>query len=158
MINIKNLEVNDLMLISEFMYDNEKNFNKFSKIGWTYKNIEKHFYKSNNYSIGCFINNKICGILIGEKIENQINFDLDIHIIFVSNNYRRKKIGSKIMNFIESNNNFTKISKIFLEVSEKNSEAIKFYEKNNFVFLKFRHNYYKDKEKYIKAKCYFKNI
>ena len=49
-------------------------------------------------------------------------------------------------------------SKIFIEVAEDNVEAINFYQKNNFVFLNFRHNYYRYNDKNIHAKCFIKKI
>ena len=42
------------------------------------------------------------------------------------------------------------------EVSDKNKEAINFYEKNNFVFLNFRHNYYNYNNETFNARCYQK--
>ena len=156
--NIKYLKYEDLVLVSNFFSLYKDEFIEFSKIGWSNKNIENHFKKENNFSIGYFYKYKLCGILIGEKIINDKKFDLDIHIMFVSKHIRRNNIGSSILNFIENNKNLNDISKIYLEVSEHNLEAIRFYEKNNFVFLKFRHNYYIDNNKTINAKCYTKII
>ena len=79
-----------------------------------------------------------------------------MHILFVSKNLRGKQIATKLLNYFEGNNiNF---SKIFIEVAEDNVEAISFYQKNNFVFLNFRHNYYKYNDKNIHAKCFIKKI
>ena len=50
------------------------------------------------------------------------------------------------------------ISKIYIEVSENNHPAIKFYEKNNFVFFKFRHNYYSINNKKLNAMCFSKDL
>ena len=155
---IKKLQKDDLLLINEFILKEKKEFIFFSKLGWSNKNIENHFQKKNNFSIGYFYKNKLYGILIGEKIINITKYDLEVHIMFVSNKKRRNKIGSNILNFVDLNNKLSKISKIFLEVAENNLVAIKFYEKNNFVFFKFRHNYYKYNDKNIKAMCYFKII
>ena len=135
-----------------------KEFNKFSKLGWGFKNIKSHFQKNNNFSIGYFYKNKIYGILIGEKIINKTQFDLDVHIMFVSKYFRRNNIGSSILKNVEINKNSNKITRVYLEVAENNLRALRFYEKNNFVFLKFRHNYYKNNNKIINAKCYTKLI
>ena len=102
--------------------------------------------KNNNFSLIYFHQNKVSGLLIGEKIEaNSNEYELELHIIFVSRNIRRKNIGTEMLSFIEKNKRSLNISKIFLEVSDKNSEAIKFYKKNNFVLFNFRHNYYREK-------------
>ncbi len=156
--NIQYLESKDLLLLNNFIFHEQVEFNKFAKLGWTKENIKNHLKKENNYSIALINENKIYGFLLGEKILNTNNFDLEIHIMFVSKKMRRNNIGSSLLNFIETNRKKTNISKIYLEVSENNLEAIKFYEKNNFVFFKFRHNYYKDINKKNSARCYSKII
>ena len=155
--NIKYLTNKDLILLNKLI-SNETEFSSFSELGWNNKSIDDHLKKKNNFSIGFFLENKIFGFLIGEKIINKYNFDLDIHIMYVSKNKRRKKIGSRILEFIEMNKKKTNISKIFLEVSENNQNAINFYEKNNFVFFNFRHNYYNYNNEIIRAKCYSKKL
>ena len=154
---IKLLTDKDLNLVNILLSKESKEFNEFKKLGWNFNNIVNHFKKENNFSIGCFNKNKLCGLLLGEKIINNLYFDLEIHIMFVNKKDRRNKIGSSLLNFIQINKNLNKIVKIYLEVSENNTNAIKFYEKNNFVFFKFRHNYYIG-NKTINAMCYSKII
>ena len=145
-----------LSSIIKFIDENNDEFNYFKKIGWNIKNIESQFSKDNNYSLGYFQDNNLVGVLIGDTIKNDKEYDLELHILFVSKDQRRKKIATKLLNYIETNNlNF---SKIFIEVAEDNVEAINFYQKNNFVFLNFRHNYYRYNDKNIHAKCFIKNI
>ncbi len=146
----------NLLSIINFINDNSDEFNYFKNIGWNIKNIESQFSKDNNYSLGYFQDNNLVGVLIGDTIKNNKKYDLELHILFVSKNQRRKKIATKLLNYIETNNlNF---SKIFIEVAEDNVEAINFYQKNNFVFLNFRHNYYRYNNKNIHAKCFIKKI
>ena len=145
-----------LISIINFINDNIDEFNYFKNIGWNIKNIESQFSKDNNYSLGYFQDNNLVAVLIGDTIKNDKEYDLELHILFVSKDERRKKIATKLLNYIETNNlNF---SKIFIEVAEDNVEAINFYQKNNFVFLNFRHNYYRYNDKNIHAKCFIKKI
>ena len=145
-----------LLSIINFINDNSDEFNYFKNIGWNIKNIESHFSKDNNYSLGYFKANNLVGLLIGDAIKKDKGCDLELHILFVSKDQRRKQIATKLLNYIETNNlNF---SKIFIEVAEDNVGAINFYQKNNFVFLNFRHNYYRYNDKNIHAKCFIKNI
>ena len=145
-----------LISIINFINYNSHEFNYFKNIGWNIKNIESQFSKDNNYSLGYFQDNNLVGVLIGDTIKNDKEYDLELHILFVSKDERRKKIATKLLNYIETNNlNF---SKIFIEVAEDNVEAINFYQKNNFVFLNFRHNYYRYNDKNIHAKCFIKKI
>ncbi len=155
---IKYLNNGQILLLENLIKDSHEDFEEFFKLGWSYNSIENHLMKKNNYSIAYIHENKICGFLLGEKILNSIKFDLEIYLMYVSKNMRRSNIGSSILKFIDKNKKITNISNIFLEVAENNSLAIKFYEKNNFVFYKFRHNYYNYNEKRISAKCYSKKI
>ena len=138
------------------MDDNSDEFNYFKKIGWNTKNIENQFSKDNNYSLGYYEANKLAGVLIGDIIKTDKDYDLELLVLFVSKDLRRKQIATKLLNYVEKNN--INISKIFIEVAEDNVHAISFYQKNNFVFLKFRHNYYKYNGKNIHAKCFIKKI
>ena len=145
-----------LSSIIEFINDNSDEFNYFKNIGWNIKNIESQLSKDNNYSLGYYEANNLAGVLIGDSIKNDKDYELELHILFVSKDLRRKQIATKLLNYFEGNNiNF---SKIFIEVAEDNVEAISFYQKNNFVFLNFRHNYYKYNGKNIHAKCFIKKI
>ena len=153
-ISILNKE--QLLSITKFIDNNGHEFNYFKKIGWNIKNIESQFNKDNNYSLGYYEANNLAGILIGDTIKKEKYNDLELYILFVSKELRRKQIATKLLNYVETNNiNF---SKIFIEVAEDNVEAISFYQKNNFVFLNFRHNYYRYNDKNIHAKCFIKKI
>ena len=154
--NINLINKDKLSLIIKFMDDNSDEYSYFKKIGWNLKNIEGQFNKVNNYSLGYFKANNLVGILIGDAIKNDKDYDLELHILFVSKDERRKKIATKLLNYVETN--IIKFSQIFIEVAEDNEEAINFYQKNNFVFLNFRHNYYRYNDKNIHAKCFIKNI
>ena len=155
---IKNLNKENISSICKLI-SNEKDFEIFFKLGWNMSNLENQLIKKNNFSIGYFFNKKLIGILIGEKILNEDNkFSLEIHIIYVPKIYRRKYIASDILDFIIKNKKSNKISKLYLEVSELNEVAIKFYEKNSFVFCNFRLNYYTNNNKKINEKFYYKVV
>ena len=138
------------------MDDNSDEYSYFKKIGWSLKNIESQFNKVNSYSLGYFKDNDLVGILIGDAVKNDKDYDLELHILFVSKDQRRKQIATKLLNYVETNT--IKFSHIFIEVAENNLDAISFYKKNNFVFLNFRHNYYRYNDKNVHAKCFIKKI
>ena len=146
----------ELSSIINFMNDNTDEYSYFKKIGWNQKNIESQFNKVNNYSLGYFKANNLVGLLIGDKIKNNKDYNLELHILFVSKDQRRKQIATKLLNYIETN--IIKFSQIFIEVAEDNLDAISFYKKNNFVFLNFRHNYYTYNDRNVHAKCFIKKI
>ncbi len=158
MTNIKKLSIDSIPKILSFIKGEDDFLNNFNNLGWNEENIKNHLKKKNNFSIGYFDNNQILGILIAETIKQEVKLDLELYILYVSSKLRRKRIASKLLEYVEKTNDITKISKIYLEVSELNIPAISFYNKNNFVFLNFRHNYYKYKNKFYRAKCFLKKI
>ena len=81
-----------LISIINFINDNSDEFNYFNKIGWNIKNIESQFIKDNNYSVGYYEDNNLLGVLIGDRIKNDKENHLELHILFVSKDERRKKI------------------------------------------------------------------
>jgi ribosomal protein S18 acetylase RimI-like enzyme len=86
---------------------------------------------------GCFSKSEqligYCILTISDKI--------DIDKICVNDKYRKLGFATKLLNFI---NYMYFGKKIILEVSTKNENAIKFYEKNEFKKINLRKNYYKD--------------
>lgn len=107
----------------------------------------KNYLKNDNYII--LINNDetINGLLIIYK-----NVDYyEIEIIVVKEKYRNKKIATNMLNYFIKNY-CKKNDEILLEVSEKNYNAIKFYEKFNFRTINIRKNYYNNSDAYIMKK------
>jgi Acetyltransferases len=154
--NISLINKEKLPSIIKFIDDNSDEYIYFKQIGWDIKNIESQFNKINNYCFGYFKSNNLVGFLIGDTIKNDKDYDLELHILFVSKEQRRKKIATKLLNYVETN--IIKFSKIFIEVAEDNLDAISFYKKNNFVFLNFRNNYYRYDEENIHGKWFIKKI
>ena len=154
--SISQLNKEELTSIIKFINDNSDEYSYFKKIGWSLKNIESQFNKVNNYSLGYFKANNLVGLLIGDAIKSDKDYELELHILFVSKDLRRKKIATELLKYVETNK--IKFSQIFIEVAEDNLDAISFYKKNNFVFLNFRHNYYKYNDRNVHAKCFIKKI
>lgn len=94
-----------------------------------------NFNKNKNF---LFIIQKIENLIIGYAI---IFFSIDvieIYKICVSNFYRKKYVGSKIINEIKSLK-----KNIIIEVSDRDFTK-EFYEKNNFKTISLRKKYYHD--------------
>ena len=120
--------------------------------------INKLIYDSNNQKTcdllkGDMLSHTIKRVFIYEENKEVIGFILindlkeEIEIIdfIICKEYRGKKIGSKLLNYII--NNFT--SSIFLEVNVNNEPAINLYKKYNFEIINIRNNYYNDEDAYI---------
>ena len=85
---------------------------------------------------------KIVGFLNGEIILDEGN----ILMISVKKEFQNKGVGRKLMNRFEKLAKKEGVKAIYLEVSEKNINAIDFYKKLGFIPVGQRKNYYKNGE------------
>lgn len=77
------------------------------------------------------------------------NFDCDITNIAVNENFRKMGIGTLIVGELIKKATEMKLEKVFLEVNEKNENAIKLYEKCGFTKEGIRKKYYNNKDNAI---------
>ena len=133
-------------MIKELVIDD---FQDFLKLG---KMVNNNF--GNLYDLDNLLNSKADkvigyyenGLLVG-FIHISISFDVvDIVNIVVDDKYRRKGIGTKLLNYIILSKD---IAEIWLEVRKSNKSAISFYEKNGFSLVRVRSNYYGDEDALI---------
>lgn len=94
------------------------------------------------------------GIIIGFYIVSFIMDEAEIFTIAVKKEYRNKFIASKMLEDLINKSRCKNISKIFLEVSTKNENALKLYKKFNFEKVGIRKNYYQliNEDAYIMRK------
>lgn len=97
-----------------------------------------YIYKIKNQNIG-FISYSI----IYERAE--------LNYIVVSEDYRLKGIGQKLLNFCIEDLKKSKVKTISLEVN-KNNKAVNFYLKNNFKIEAIRKQYYGKEDAYLMIK------
>lgn len=124
-----------------------KEINNLDLINEIYSNLFDQKLSTNLYS-KCIIyelNNKIVGFCIYDLIYDRC----EIEYIGVLEEYRNKKIASKLLEYIidySINNNIKNIS---LEVSLDNTSAINLYKKFEFKDVSIRKNYYDNKDAYL---------
>lgn len=112
------------------------------------KLISDNFDRVNN--IDKIIENKeIIGyyeddILVGFIIFKTLYDVTDLLYIVVDEEYRNKKIGSRLMDYLINNS-----KKIMLEVRCDNKSAINLYKKYNFMIINIRKKYYNDMDGYV---------
>ncbi|MBQ3021037.1 MAG: GNAT family N-acetyltransferase [Bacilli bacterium] len=131
MVNICN--VNDKKRIIELGTLINQNFSKVN-------NIEE-LIKENNI-IGYYDEDYLVGFIIFNKLYEVI----DLLYIVVDPIYRRKNIGSILLEYLINNFIF---EKIILEVRCDNVNAIKLYKKYNFKIINIRKKYYENKDAYV---------
>ena len=128
---LRELKIEDIaeanLLLSKFNYHIKK------------ESFDNIFFKSLVY-----YNNGIKGIVVYDLLYDRI----EIEYIIVDAEYRKRGIGTLLLNEIEQKG----IKNITLEVRESNKEAIEFYKKNGYRIETIRKNYYGSENGYLMLK------
>ena len=132
MISIKQINENDI----DLCYELDSNTIAL----WSKKQWANEFKKEDTKILGLFISNSIIGICVFQIVldEAQINFFVIIQ------KYRKKGFGSYFMKYLIKECEKLSLKKLFLEVSNINFIADKFYRNFDFSTVGIRRNYYKD--------------
>ena len=107
---------------------------------WSKKQWANELKKEDVKVFGLVLLNLVIGICVFHVVldEAQINF------FVVNQNYRGKGYGSYLMRYLIKECEKSNINRIFLEVSNTNITAEKFYSSFDFFTVGIRRNYYKD--------------
>ena len=146
MISIKNINEKDIDLCYEL---DSNTISLWSKKQWT-----NEFKKEGIKVFGLLLSNLLIGVCVFHVVldEAQINF------FVVNQKYRKKGFGSYLMRYLIKQCEKLNLKKLFLEVSNTNFTAEKFYSHFDFSTVGIRRNYYKDgsdallKEKKLRTK------
>ena len=132
MISIKHINEKDIDLCYEL------DSNTISL--WSKKQWSQEFKKEGIRVFGVFFFNTLIGICVFQVVldEGQINF------FAINKKYRKKGYGSQLMRYLIKQCENLNINKLFLEVSQTNAPAEKFYSRFDFSTVGIRRNYYKD--------------
>ena len=107
---------------------------------WSKNQWANEFKKEGIKVFGLLISNLLIGICVFHVIldEAQINY------FVVNRKFRKKGFGSYFMRYLIKQCEKLNINKLFLEVSQNNHTAEKFYSRFDFSTVGIRRNYYKD--------------
>ena len=107
---------------------------------WSKKQWANEFKKEDTKIFGLLITNFVIGICVFQVVvdEAQISF------FVVDQKYRKKGFGSLLMLYLIKQCEELSVNKLFLEVSNTNLTADKFYSRFDFFTVRIRRNYYKD--------------
>ena len=132
MISIKHINEEDIDLCYEL---DSSTISLWSKKQWS-KELKKDGIKV----FGLLLSNYLIGICVFQVVldEAQINF------FAVNKKFREKGFGTYLMNYLVKECEKLNINKLFLEVSNTNFTAEKFYRTFDFSTVGIRKNYYKD--------------
>ena len=132
MISIEHINEKDIDLCYEL---DSKTISLWSKHQWA-KELKKEGVKV----FGLSLADLVIGICVFHVVldEAQINF------FVVNPKYRKKGYGSYLMSYVIKQCEKLNINKLFLEVSNNNKTAEKFYSRFDFCTVGIRRNYYRD--------------
>ena len=142
-INIKNMNIEDLENIKEILTTDFDDF-------WNYSTLKEELKSDNSKYIIATLNSEIVGFA-GIKIAGD---QADIMNIVTKKSFRKKGIGTLLLNSLISICKDLNLSSIFLEVNQSNYPAILLYESFGFKKIGIRKNYYKNNDGFV----YFKTI
>jgi ribosomal-protein-alanine N-acetyltransferase len=107
-------------------------------------NLFNYFYESfQDGFLVCEINYRIVGFIIGIKTNSEI---ARILMLAVSNQHRKKGIGSFLLKNFLREMVFKNIKLIELEVKKSNISAINFYQKHGFEIIDILSKFYQNNE------------
>ena len=126
-----------------------KDYEGFLDKGWSLNQIINQLNKDTSLSFGAFFNKSLVSFIIGDLFNIEKKSEYEILLIYVSKHFRKKGLGTQLINKIKENN--SRLKKIYLEVSQNNSEGIAFYSKMKFKTIYTRKNYFLINNKKIDA-------
>ena len=134
--NLENLIIEKMNLkdFEQIKKNLQKDFDDF----WNANILESELKNNNSLYFVAKNKNEILGFIGIIK-----NFDfVEVLNIVVKKDFRNKGIGNKLLQKIIEVVKEMEMQEIYLEVNEKNENAIKLYEKNNFEKIGVRKKYY----------------
>jgi len=107
---------------------------------WSKKQWANEFKKEGTKIFGLLITNLVIGLCVFQVVidEAQVNY------FVVNEKFRKKGFGSYLMNHLIKQCEKLNVNKLFLEVSQSNVTAERFYSRFNFSTVGIRKNYYKN--------------
>jgi len=149
LINYRQLTKDDDNFFRNLISSEGKYYDDFLSLGWSKNQIVNQINKKTNLAFGAFYNETLVSFILGDLFNIEKISEYEILLIYVCKDFRKKGIGTKLLNKIEENN--TCLKKIYLEVSKNNSKGISFYTKMKFIGMHTRKNYFFINNKYIDA-------
>ena len=132
MISIKQIHEKDIDLCYEL---DLKTISLWSKLQW-----EKEFKKEGIKVFGIFLANLVIGICVFQIVLDEAQ----IYYFVVNKKYRKKGFGTYLMSYLIKQCEKMHITRLFLEVSQRNVIAERFYNHFKFYTTGIRRNYYRD--------------
>ena len=107
---------------------------------WSKKQWNNEFRKKDIKVLGLLHANLVIGICVFQVILDEVQ----INYFVIKQKFRKKGFGSYLMRYLIKHCEKLNVNKLFLEVSQSNVKAEKFYASFDFFTIGTRRNYYRD--------------
>ena len=107
---------------------------------WSKKQWNNEFRKKDIKVLGLLHANLVIGICVFQVILDEVQ----INYFVINQKFRKKGFGSYLMRYLIKHCEKLNVNKLFLEVSQSNVKAEKFYASFDFFTIGIRRNYYRD--------------
>ena len=107
---------------------------------WSKKQWNNEFRKKDIKVLGLLHANLVIGICVFQVILDEVQ----INYFVIKQKFRKKGFGSYLMSYLIKHCEKLNVNKLFLEVSQSNVKAEKFYASFDFFTIGIRRNYYRD--------------
>ena len=107
---------------------------------WSKKQWTNEFRKKDIKVLGLLHANLVIGICVFQVILDEVQ----INYFVIKQKFRKKGFGSYLMRYLIKHCEKLNVNKLFLEVSQSNVKAEKFYASFDFFTIGIRRNYYRD--------------
>jgi len=107
---------------------------------WSKKQWNNEFRKKDIKVLGLLHANLVIGICVFQVILDEVQ----INYFVINQKFRKKGFGSYLMRYLIKHCEKLNVNKLFLEVSQTNIKAEKFYASFDFFTIGTRRNYYRD--------------
>ena len=107
---------------------------------WSKQQWTNEFRKKDIKVLGLLHANLVIGICVFQVIIDEVQ----INYFVINQKFRKKGFGSYLMRYLIKHCEKLNVNKLFLEVSQSNVKAEKFYASFDFFTIGIRRNYYRD--------------
>ena len=112
MINYRQLNKDDDNFFKNLISCEGKYYDDFLSLGWSKNQIVNQINKKTNLAFGAFYNESLVSFILGDLFNIEKISEYEILLIYVCKNFRKKSLGTKLLNKIEEKN--ARLKKIYL--------------------------------------------
>ena len=130
---IKTTKIKNPDILANVIYNNFKYLYNYPELQHTVKDIIKVLQSDGNFCYLLYNDKDLIGYLVGDfRVLPDNRYGYYISYVFISEKYRNKKLGSKLMNMLMNECKSRGVNLIVLTCDSRDKQIISFYKKYGF--------------------------